>query len=85
MYTLTRICEHKIFKTKGTIMNETVTISKLEFLKLSRDSLLLTILGELGVDNWEGYSMVSDHESYDDLEELRSEVRSIIYEPKGNS
>ena len=37
-------------------MEETVTISKFEFARLTRDSEKLDALEAMGVDNWEGYS-----------------------------
>ena len=56
---------------------EMITITKIEYDKLFRDSMFLKTLKELGVDNWGGYSdalvfeeEMSNYKDYYDEEEL---------------
>lgn len=42
-------------------MDETVTISKEEYIELLDNSNLLKALQSAGVDNWEGYDIALDY------------------------
>lgn len=51
---------------------ETITITKEEYLELLNDSLFLAALRAGGVDNWEGYGLV-EFEEITDLEDEEGE------------